>query len=1284
MPSISLNTISKPEKISNGYNPVPLSFAEWQRRHIGIAFNDAQDQYKNYLNNFYTDLDTKTQTASTKIKDDYVLLLKKLSVIFENDEAFERYKNSDLTSETDLKLVIPAYAKKLKEIALLYAKKRNELKYKKLEYNLIGSSEGLERLIYNKLVSVFTKNGISSFNNENPLISQSPEFSAIRTDFEIEIEELYDTTDYFDKSDGIDPLTCIFNNICDSVVLPPTSALADPLEQNYICNPTNETVDELIRKAYGKYLGTDINYISGGFYMENWQEYTHTFTTGDNYFYWFRGKNVYDIPDGMYKDVDINDIDWSFATGGENMYESDIIFVNIGSSDVYGAWLQKTDYITVNATMSAIMKDGKIFKFPYCNYGLSAFGGEWNGPNIDDTAEKTRIFFPTEEDFTNNQKDVVDKYWTDFSLISTVQSINLQNTNIGSYGNASNMYKNADKIIITYDNGASRSIYNDNYQIAWLYKFQQSQLPIKSGVNNILFPITRYDDPEELFFNYDTGDSINLSSLDVGECFVGAVASETLDTSDMLIKKQSICGPEIEAAWLKAVPLKYFGASDKTQCSCDDIVQHFSTDWIFVSGGAQAGLSFKCESGDFFRFVWTGNTVDINTVNGFRGFSHDDSCPYKQLDHSVSLVDKNRLDDLNKPLFEKWKKCSCQAIHYSPMGHTQSSLEHFSITPDFIVKDTVYPNLFNKKTWVGSDGNNYTNSVDSARFIPEIIETDIGWGAGTWETQLGTSFILEKGTTYIYYRSKINNCAFDAPPFIINQKYDEGTMKDIDCEKMSFIPQWTKATQDADGVWVDSGIVSDMVLNFGDILTYNHKENYTEIRKKLLYNGLDSKQLSGDFITLSPSDSAISFVNIERTVPSINFLLKIPLNGASNYWATKYPDSSRIVFEYLHVTQPAPINITISDKNILEYKFGDCGSTCFVWDEPLTFQVYNPIFQWNKIDINNCVESDILNYLNSESVNCNRPVARCLSDCDSSRICGCEYFCNTTKIGTTPTYEKSTISFNTEVSGMPVFVNYFARSEFNQTFNVHNITDGEESLYVPVVTGLANTASEPWKNILNQFTTNFVWEESSDALLTNKEVAFYNPKKIGMGRYETHNSSHLISSNNNDIQFFKSDNFFNKPFYKNDIDSSYVVNKSLGYDDGHIQTPIQTFYPYTTTNERGKSFVYGLYDSGALSSVQYTNAWSDDVWSWDTDIFGNQYFITLPETIDYKSLPTTFGGGFIKLSDNRLLSFQNGLSSVFSKYINLYFGTSNTSDDIYITDEIGNYISIENGLLLLL
>jgi hypothetical protein len=65
-----------------------------------------------------------------RLKNDYIDLIKKLQIIFQNDEEFERYKNIDITSNTDLSIAIPLYARKLKDIALFYNKKRQELKDK--------------------------------------------------------------------------------------------------------------------------------------------------------------------------------------------------------------------------------------------------------------------------------------------------------------------------------------------------------------------------------------------------------------------------------------------------------------------------------------------------------------------------------------------------------------------------------------------------------------------------------------------------------------------------------------------------------------------------------------------------------------------------------------------------------------------------------------------------------------------------------------------------------------------------------------------------------------------------------------------------------------------------------------------------------------------------------------------------------------------------------------------------------------------------------------------------
>ena len=101
MPSIILNNISKPKSLTSEVSDAPLSFSEWNSRNIGISFSDAEIQYNNYVRDFYKNTEKENTEARNKIKQDYISLIKKLQVLFKDDEEFQRYSNADLESETD-------------------------------------------------------------------------------------------------------------------------------------------------------------------------------------------------------------------------------------------------------------------------------------------------------------------------------------------------------------------------------------------------------------------------------------------------------------------------------------------------------------------------------------------------------------------------------------------------------------------------------------------------------------------------------------------------------------------------------------------------------------------------------------------------------------------------------------------------------------------------------------------------------------------------------------------------------------------------------------------------------------------------------------------------------------------------------------------------------------------------------------------------------------------------------------------------------------------------------
>jgi len=1288
MPVVSLNSISNVEvDISKN----PLTFSEWSSKNNFLSFNDKERNYRIYLDNYYKETNKEKNIALYKLKNDYIDLLKKLSVIFKDDEDFKRYTQIDFNSDTDLIIAIPRYAEKLKQISLFYLNKRNQLKNKNIEKSIIGSNSGIEKILYNKLLNEFTNNNYTKFSLDNPLITNSPDLSSIKEDFNIEIEELYSINDPYIDTESLNPFACLFNDICSDLTSTSLSGYVDPLKQ-IDCNYNTEKIESLITSAYSKYAGVDTYYISGGFYKPKELQSEITFNEGTTSFYWFSGRSIFDIPEGRFSDVKINDIEWN-STGSDDVDNSDTITVTIGNS-VYGAWFQNSSSIETSGFMVSRIEDGKIFKFPFTNYGVSAYQGAWTGPSITDQDMIEREFYPSEEDFQNKQKEIYSLYWSGFSSISTVIPKNIQETDLGkTNGYANEDFSKSDKIIISYDNTTQKYV---NPVVGWLFEFTHTQLPILNGDNDIYFPIKKYTSTSDLFFKYSRGDSVVLSSLNASECFVGAIAGETLETSDLLIKNISICGPEIEAAWLKSPPLKLLNRK-LSSCSCVLDTDAFDTDWTFISGGCQLGLSFKVEPKNYFRFTWTGETTNINNVIGLCGFDHDDSCEYKKEDFNISLFDENFLDDNNKSLFERWKKCTCGAIKRTPFS-VSGEFMRLGIVPDFIVKDVDFPNVFNPSIWKGKDNKNYLASKDSARFISSFIEKDGGWGKGSWTSFDQTDFILEKGQSYIFYRSTINNCNFESPYFIVNDSISQTSLKDENCENITNLPVWYKAIKNENDEWVDAGTISNMVLDIGDFVKYVHRDSRKEKKRKLLYNGQDVSSVSGSVVYLDPNDEAISFIETEIDVPSISFIINIPLNNNYPYWGLYKGKKYETVNDYLIIYQPEPLNIILDNNTNIEYRFG-CGGECFYWQEPLKFNTLFEVKKWNKLLINDSIKSDILKYLNSQKYNCVSDFQQdCYSQCEENENVFCVNDCYLGKQGVSALYEDSDITFNVEISGLPVLLSYNAKSSFVQNFSIIDVTNGLSSLYVPSVSGLIYKTNNPWRELLNQEYSKFVLEERED-YLNEKDLDLFIPNNVGMNRYETSNTD-IDIANVNVLSSFSYDGYFNNKIVKKHSKLNNYVFNDDSYLNGFPQKNLQNFTPYSTPfgkNEIGtfedldfspwKEKDYNKYKNyRGQYNIYCDNGWSDqktilsgDVSNWDDDIFGNNYFLVHDEITDFNNKPSSFGSVYVKNTNNKILNIKDALSSVFIKYESVVI-----DDYTYLTTEDGAFLKTEDGLYIIL
>ena len=572
MPSIVLKQFSNPEanrEKSITESPNPLSFLEWTSVNYGIVGNDSDKQYQNYLLNWYSQKET-SETTST-LKEDYKSLLKKLSIVFRNDADFAKIASLDLDDDLQLKIAVPYYVKKLKEIALYYRDKRDSVKKSKLKYNMIGSLNAVERTFYEYILKAFSKRDYILNVPSQSAWNMFPDLSSVNSGFSIEVEELYDDADYFDISEedtfsydvsSTNPLIFLLEEYINSefgasvISEVPLSALQIPIPQDsevgiYTVNLQSIHTANEIYGASDKFL------LSGGAFKNDEYELDITFKLGDNFFYWFSGENYYQAPDENYLDIAINDLPWieSGAVAGDTYSASDVVFVNY-NGDIKGAWLSRLDNVVVEDTMGVNLRNNKEFRYPYPGIGVSAEGLEWTGKQVSEFDAYTKSFFPNQSDKNKVEKELTKLYWNSTDSVSTVEPIRISETSlIDSGAFASSKFHLADKLITRIESEDPDIV--DSHSVEWLYDFNKTQIPVTKGENKIYWPLQRYDDYTEININYDSGETMYLSDIPI-EKFYGAVAGEDIYNSDIIYKYDSKCGEPIEAAWLQGTSLTVF------------------------------------------------------------------------------------------------------------------------------------------------------------------------------------------------------------------------------------------------------------------------------------------------------------------------------------------------------------------------------------------------------------------------------------------------------------------------------------------------------------------------------------------------------------------------------------------------------------------------------------------------------------------------------------------------------------------------------------------------------
>ena len=269
----------------------PFSFLDFiNNTQADYSPDEYSSFYSQYLQSWYAKQDASTEEQQTQFKDYYRQFIKDIVINYTTETEKRFLEKINFNDPADLDVAIPFFANRLKDIALFYKKKRDEGKYVIDRNKLKGSSNGLEKAIFDNIYNFVFNTG------DSLTLDGSTIFDAVK-DLGVEIEEFVDIYgDYFDLPDtadsnnineidtkyyldpaGINAISSgnnFLTNLRSFKVNPPALT---PEEFDAICNPDNELVQlynqfrkggltiaefySLKRALISKYIGTDIFYI---------------------------------------------------------------------------------------------------------------------------------------------------------------------------------------------------------------------------------------------------------------------------------------------------------------------------------------------------------------------------------------------------------------------------------------------------------------------------------------------------------------------------------------------------------------------------------------------------------------------------------------------------------------------------------------------------------------------------------------------------------------------------------------------------------------------------------------------------------------------------------------------------------------------------------------------------------------------------------------------------------------------------------------------------------------
>jgi hypothetical protein len=254
----------------------PLSFLQFIKT-MDVSFNPSknQDYYTAYLKAWNFVKNTKTVDDNSVIIERYREFIQDVNLEYTTLEEQKFLSKLDFNDPLDLDIAIPFYSRKLIEISEYYNKKRDESKFQITKKRISGTNFGLTKDIKDITINYLENLDNSKINYD---------FSNLKNNLEVEIEELYETyPEYFNQT--------------------PNDQIYDNKDLDYGLDIFLKTNAELIPEIFAGVSAPLIELKEGDSLLDNKRKLTEKYISS-NYYYLSTGSTVYDFISGKMLDAD--------------------------------------------------------------------------------------------------------------------------------------------------------------------------------------------------------------------------------------------------------------------------------------------------------------------------------------------------------------------------------------------------------------------------------------------------------------------------------------------------------------------------------------------------------------------------------------------------------------------------------------------------------------------------------------------------------------------------------------------------------------------------------------------------------------------------------------------------------------------------------------------------------------------------------------------------------------------------------------------------------------------